>query len=315
MPKIATKKDFTPGKMGLEFIAEALKELSQADSQRDLKYPILHLSTGIELILKDRLLREHWALVFEKPENASRVTYDSGNFTSVSFSSCVKRLVEICGLHITESEQSHLRQFRDKRNRIEHFGRVDSAEALKSSAARVLSFLVDFIDAEFDHERLPLDSKLAISDIQTKLSDFKEFVSKRLKAIENKLPTDRSSLIECSGCAQKTAVINQGVKCLFCGRKSSGEEAAQDYDAEFVSHKLDSKECFEPTARCPSCEHISLLDRCIEATDQARYLCFHCGRKFRTEDLDFCTRCCSPVHATQNNPEGSLCDECRFKLS
>lgn len=193
-PKIVPRAEHAPVNIGLEFIGEALRELCLDDSQRDLKYPTLHLSTGIELILKERLLREHWTLVFEKPEQASKADYDSGNFTSASFSSCIKRLTEICDIHINEKDKHHLRQFRDKRNRIEHFGSVDSAEALKSSAARVLSFLIDFIDTEFELEELTDGSRHAISHIQTRLSDFKEFVSKRLRAIEDKLPPDRSSL-------------------------------------------------------------------------------------------------------------------------
>src|SRR4030095_5920957 len=40
---------------GLDFIASGLKHIASPISKFDLKYAVLHLSAGIELVLKDRL--------------------------------------------------------------------------------------------------------------------------------------------------------------------------------------------------------------------------------------------------------------------
>jgi len=53
---------------------------------------VLHLSAGIELVLKDRLFREDWTQIFFKPEDATPEKYRSGNFKSVGLDDCLKRL-------------------------------------------------------------------------------------------------------------------------------------------------------------------------------------------------------------------------------
>lgn len=47
---------------GLDFVVEALERLTKRSVQdRDLKYGVLHLGAGIELVLKERLRLAHWA--------------------------------------------------------------------------------------------------------------------------------------------------------------------------------------------------------------------------------------------------------------
>ena len=47
----------------LDFILSAV-EWAKGDDDRSLKYAILNLSDGVELILKERLRRAHWSLLF-----------------------------------------------------------------------------------------------------------------------------------------------------------------------------------------------------------------------------------------------------------
>jgi len=63
---------FTPLENGLDFILRALEYLADDPPKRDQKYAVLRLHSGVELILKEHLRREHWSLVFEKPEEASK---------------------------------------------------------------------------------------------------------------------------------------------------------------------------------------------------------------------------------------------------
>jgi len=50
-----------------------------------IKYAVLHLFAGIELVLKERLRREHWSLIFEKTDKANKLSLDKGDFVSVNF--------------------------------------------------------------------------------------------------------------------------------------------------------------------------------------------------------------------------------------
>lgn len=115
---------------GLDFILSALEHLRETPSDRNIKYGVLHLSSGIELVLKTRLLQEHWTLVFENPKNATKQQFDSGDFPSVDFDTCISRLINVCQLNWLDNARKNLKSFRDIRNRIEHFGISDSIEAI-----------------------------------------------------------------------------------------------------------------------------------------------------------------------------------------
>jgi hypothetical protein len=41
------------------------------ESSRDIKYAVLHLQAAAEVLLKARLFREHWDLVFNDPGKAT----------------------------------------------------------------------------------------------------------------------------------------------------------------------------------------------------------------------------------------------------
>ena len=43
---------------GLDFIASGLDHIARGATKTDLKYGVLHLASGIELVLKERLRQE-----------------------------------------------------------------------------------------------------------------------------------------------------------------------------------------------------------------------------------------------------------------
>jgi hypothetical protein len=98
-----------------DFLRQALTQLST-----NPKYSLINFYTGLELILKARLLHEHWALVVSKPERASRVKFQEGDFQSVNLEECIMRLQEICGESLL-SEKKCFDTIRKHRNRLVHF--------------------------------------------------------------------------------------------------------------------------------------------------------------------------------------------------
>jgi hypothetical protein len=73
---------------------------------------------GIELVLKSFLAAEHWALVFENPATASADDFRKGDFKSVGFVECLKRLQSITPMHVTETHRRELNRMRTKRNQL-----------------------------------------------------------------------------------------------------------------------------------------------------------------------------------------------------
>jgi len=81
----------------LDFILYAAEHVKQ-DSPRSWKYALLHLISGIELLLKSRLELEHWSLLFQEVDKANESSFDSGDFRSVDFDSLIQRLSGISGI-------------------------------------------------------------------------------------------------------------------------------------------------------------------------------------------------------------------------
>jgi hypothetical protein len=120
---------------GLDFIASGLDYIARGETKSDLKYGVLHIASGIELVLKERLRQEDWRQLFPKPEEADEALYKAGDFHSVGQELCLARLEEECGIEITDANKDKLKTFRSRRNRLEHFSIVDSKSAIESGRA------------------------------------------------------------------------------------------------------------------------------------------------------------------------------------
>lgn len=69
---------------------------------------MLHLQAAAEVLLKARLIHEHWSLVFQDPGNATRRKFESGDFNSVGLADTVKRLRDVLGIDVGEKAESAL---------------------------------------------------------------------------------------------------------------------------------------------------------------------------------------------------------------
>jgi hypothetical protein len=74
-------------------------QIAQTEDASDLKYAVLHLGSGIELVLKERVRREDWKLLFRNVEKADEKLYESGNFSNINLHECLNRL-EDAGMDI-----------------------------------------------------------------------------------------------------------------------------------------------------------------------------------------------------------------------
>ncbi len=167
---------------GLDFIRSGLKHIASPVSKFDLKYAVLHLSAGIELVLKDRLMREDWKQIFVKPEDATEEKLKSGNFRSANLYECLERLNEHCPVDLPD--KALLLSFKNQRNPIEHYALNHSQEALEASSAIVLGELVDFIGEAYEDGDLSGDESDLLQEIRTGLAEFKRFTDDRMADIQ-----------------------------------------------------------------------------------------------------------------------------------
>ncbi len=298
---------------GLDFISSALEHLSgRAPTQRDLKYAVLHLSSGIELVLKERLRREHWSLLFADSDRVNQQAYQAGDFTSVSFRPCLDRLEGACGVEIGAKGKEVLKAIRDKRNRLEHFGIVDAVAAITSTAANALSFLLDFINRELEPEKLGEEDSRTLGAIRGKLGDFGQFVKERWRQIEKKVQGSTTAVVSCPACLQKAAVIDCGVSCLFCGFEAGEDEAADAYIREVMGedHYTTVKDGgMWPRYDCPECEVETLVRHSAgDESQSSEYVCFSCGTAWDWGELAICDSCGQPYD--HEKVDMAICRKC-----
>lgn len=296
---------------GLDFIMSALNHLKNP-KEADLKYAVLHLSAGVDLILKYRLSKEHWSLLFEKIDQANMNIFESGKFTSVNSNTCIDRLKGICSVDIDEENIMKLKMLRERRNRLEHFGIVESESALKSSTAAVLGFLLDFIDQHVNIEELESNERELLDNIRSSSSDFRAFVEKRMKSIKKDLEDygERTSITYCPTCLMPTLVINSPVKCMFCGYSGDGPIVACDFISNVLhieKHSAVKDGEVYPLYHCPECVEMSLVDA-TEDHDVKTWICFSCGKEWRDSDIDICNYCGNPF--TAKSERVGICNDC-----
>lgn len=96
-------------------------QMSVQEIERRPKYSVIHFAMSVELFLKARLLREHWALVVSKVEKATLQTFRNGEFLSVTMDECLHRLGNVANEALLAHELESFRVIRDHRNKLVHF--------------------------------------------------------------------------------------------------------------------------------------------------------------------------------------------------
>lgn len=100
----------------IEFFETSIKDFKDRP-----KYSIINFCSGLELVLKARLLTEHWTLILKSPEKADLATFPNGNFQSVNIVESIDRLTKICNESFTSDEKKCFERLRDHRNKVVHF--------------------------------------------------------------------------------------------------------------------------------------------------------------------------------------------------
>lgn len=301
-----SKIEMTPLSNGLDFILVSLESLSGKPTDRQVKYGILHLCAGMMLILKERLRREHWSLVFDDIDKADRVKYDKGDFVSVSFDKTVKRLRGICRIPIPEEEYLVLDGLRKQRNQIEHFAISVPIEAAKATAATALGPIIDFITDKMAEPKG--EDAEVLAKIRNLLSKFEKYVKNRWKAIKKDVEGYGDAVLRCKSCMQRAMVTaDGGTRCLFCGQTELGFRAADRFIEEELGlskYRTVKDGGTWPVFLCPECDSESCVDTDTEL------ICFDCGTRIPANQFSFCDNCGQPYRVTPySEADGDEADE------
>ena len=276
---------------GLDFIDNSLQAILSTDEPHKLKYAILHISAGIELILKEILRLEHWSLLFENINNANYNHLQSGDFQSVSFSSILKRLDGIADGNISEKQKRHFDILRKKRNKIEHFAFMESSNALKSTISKALTDIVEIIDENIEVQKFSKESKGLYKSIRRESSKFIEFVDlvrAKLKDDLDRLEKSKTKIIDCPECFQDLFPLDGSYTCLFCGYTDTPENITALYADTILEYNSYYAYKYGEDCRikqCLSCKNETLILQNNSA------FCITCDSNWEIDDLSRCDDC------------------------
>jgi hypothetical protein len=298
---------------GLDFMVSVVEHLSGEPSHRDLKYALLHLASGIELVLKERLRQDDPAQLYECPDNFDAADFAVGNFKSATATQTVKRLVDLAAVSISDSDRTQLQLLRAKRNRVEHFGFDDTPEAVSAITGRMLGFALDFITAELDSATLSAEALDELATIREALPQLRAFVVDRWKRIASQVRDATTTVVACTGCGEEASVLDDGATCLFCGYAVGAEDGADQYahvvvGASHYEYVHDGIEWVVST--CLQCERETLVDQGVSGDMEpaVRWVCFGCGEYWPEDALWPCDSCGALIPA--GDGEMPICDDC-----
>jgi hypothetical protein len=302
---------------GLDFILSSIKLTVEAESEVNYKYSILHLSAGVELLLKERLRVEDWIYVFENIEKATEDGLKSGDFVSVRLETALERLMNDLGIEIDEEDIKAIKDLKRRRNKVEHFQFHETEISIKSISAKVLNFVFKFINGELNDSIDTEKLEEQFFGIKENLTKFKEFINVREEELKNKVDeiSKDTIIIKCPSCYQDYLVLslstNNKLKCLFCLQNDSPDSFAFDYLENVLgySHYLSVKEGGDfPLYDCPECG----MNTFVETPEN--YICFNCCEITSHNRIDNCSQCGQKFYS---DDEGiGVCTDCwNYKLS
>jgi len=287
---------------GLDFISSGLQQFAGDDSPTSVKYAVLHIAGGVELVFKERLRQCDWRLLFQNPDKADQRAFDSGNFFSCGWEACLKRLEEHEAIQIKEADLRWLNALFLRRNRLQHFRLADSREALKSIVIRAMNVVLDFLGNHFELEDLEPQEEALLEEIRGRLRELEAFCEHRRKELMARLP-DSETRIECPACGESFLLPDWTVRCEFCFYAATCEEAAERYinDVLQLTEHYCLKEGMDyPLHECRYCDNKAMV---IDA--DAGAICFSCGAQSDGSELRVC-----PLCGRAADPDGFVGDQC-----
>ena len=292
---------------GLDFILGAA-ERTVIGTPRDLKYAVLNLVDGVELLVKARLEQEHWTLLFDQADRASQEKLRNGNFKSVDFEQSYRRLRDIVRVKIDAPVWKHLNDLRTLRNRTRHYNIDSELGQVTSLLAECLNFCHSFCNEQFPNLADHSQEKELLDQIWDHLVRNKEFVDARMRAIAAELKG--SQVWECPACWQPAVIVDaDDTSCHFCNVTPDPTSLAEHNSVGYSPASSDPSDPSEHLDNCPECWTGTIARLVREPDHTLIYMCSFCGES--GSNLVYCSKC-GALGTLTNKEESdiSYCENC-----
>jgi hypothetical protein len=231
---------------GIDFIQSGVRFfLHDEPDLASHKYAILHLFSGLILLFKERLRREHPSLIFVDVKNVGKL-----DEKTVDFDEVINRLRYCAGVVFDEKAWNTLRDARKLRNQIEHYEptiNVRYTQKIIGDLSEVAYiFMIDklgvhleeYVEAEI-WERMQELRRISARIKEEEIAEWKRRVAKYsalsdedletladLKPYHPKHNPDPDSFLQCPECGEETMVQTEDGDIGVCTNKDCREVSA-----------------------------------------------------------------------------------------
>lgn len=292
-----------------DFLARAV-----ADFEKSPKYSVIHFCAAVEMLLKAKLLREHWSLVVSKPQEASRAKFEAGDFSSVTLSETRTRLREIARVEISDPAYKSFESLSKHRNKMIHFYHAgvagDAKEKERIASEQCLSWF--YLHGLLQQWKVDFkDHRVEISNLEKVMRGHRKYLEAKYKALSEEIKARVAAgeqVSACESCGFDAAVLKPirnfiyHGRCLVCDRSGNHVEI----DCPKCSESLILSEAY---CECPHCQEgidpEKIKDAFVDPAEVHRAIkdgddhyadinCDHCDgyhTVVRMEDKYLCTNC------------------------
>ena len=258
-----------------EFLVKALDEFPKSP-----KFSTVNFAIAIELFLKARLMKEHWSLIVEKPDQADWKNFCAGEAKTVGPEAAMVRLKNIARAPVSDDSQQAFKRIAAHRNKMVHFVH-DSAQGPEESQTDQIEVVVEQCQGwlalhqllEKDWQEHFADYAEKIAHISYKMGHHREFLKVKFQAVSSEIAAHEKlnrSVSNCRSCGFRSVLVTHRVgalsheSCLVC-RFSGTEVLVICPDAE-CNQEIKFSSYDGPPQDCPSCGG-SIADWIPEALD------------------------------------------------
>lgn len=246
-----------------DFLERGIDEFGTAP-----KYSVIHFCAAVEMLLKARLMKEHWSLVVSKPEQANLAKFMDGDFMSVTMDEARARIRDIAGDDIADDAFNSFRALANHRNKMIHFFHADVDGDDRAKA----QIVAEHCRSWFHLHRLLNRWNTYFGDFGAEIARADRSMKKHRKYLSAKLKELKPTL----DASRKAG--NKPLICSACGFKAAIPE---ELSAQIAS------------LRCVVCDHAEIqveidCPRCNEAVvivGEGYAKCAHCGGSIEPEHL------------------------------
>lgn len=224
-----------------------------AEFDKSPKYSVIHFCAAVEMLLKARLMKEHWSLIVSKHDQANLAKFMGGDFISVTLKEARERIRDVADEDISDAAYNSFRVVANHRNKMVHFfhnGLESDDEAKTQIVAEQCRswFHLHRLLSRWDGYFHDFGSEIARADQAMK--SHRKYLAAKFEALKSELDA------VCKACSA-------------CGFKAATPDALDDQIA---------------LLRCLVCDH---------AETQVELECSHCGESIviANEGYATCEHC------------------------